>query len=293
MKDTSDAFGQFFLPCLHQGDVDQQDHPKMMIQVHVETKPKQVLRELETVGLATSGIPSFLGGHWTLQDFAYWRRDQATREKRHCSAQRPSCLTTTLLSSCLSGSSIDMPSSHNVSLMEAGPSVGYSSSAGIACVRTPAPAAVGLVLACKKLAELATTATPSISGGAAAGADATTKTATTKRRSDGSSDKSIVHDESEQDIDNKNSSSNCHKLVNKRRIVNMISSRKKRETQRERFRLLKDESAELVQENKRLHKEQASLQAIIEDAEKALRSACTRYGSSTNSNIAGDCGFLS
>ncbi|KAL7564836.1 hypothetical protein ACA910_001583 [Epithemia clementina (nom. ined.)] len=61
-----------------------------------------------------------------------------------------------------------------------------------------------------------------------------------------------------------------HEKVAKRRMGNLISSRRKRERQREHIRLLKEESSHLTSEHERLLREQTRLQALHREIQEQL-----------------------
>ncbi|KAL7560250.1 hypothetical protein ACA910_015470 [Epithemia clementina (nom. ined.)] len=253
MAATTNAFGQHFVGPEYQH----------LLQVHIETTPKQVLKELMAAGLTKQGIPTCLGGDWTLQDFSVWCRTRSIRERsKSCTIMTTttngttSRTTTTAATSIMAfakaaassaGSSTSCDSSH--------PAVSYyypETAAAAATFGGTSPLLLATNTTGHNITPSIASATSSTETQAEVGWIAAAATAAAAVRA---ATPPSVPEESE------------HDKTNKRRMANLISSRRKRERQHERVRLLQQESSELVQEHERLRLEQDQLQALLRQAE--------------------------
>ncbi|KAL7580641.1 hypothetical protein ACA910_002155 [Epithemia clementina (nom. ined.)] len=292
----------------------------MEVQVHVETKPKQILQELSSSSqgggvLTPRGIPLSLGGEWKLEDFSLWCQERMMWERskhmnRWAAAMEASLLVSTdaedeaakerrgpaqappqndhskpLLSwaSPRSSSSSTSPSPATMAAALAmgavagapGVHVAQSTECAGALARRivfhhavlvlalPPPAAVGNASIMDAVAAPTRPPPKATAGGDTAANTRTLRTTTTTAAAGPDPRTMAALEEEEEERESEE-----ERIMAKRRIANLISSRRKRERQRERVRLLQEESCHLAHENQRLQTEQTRLLALWNQAKQ-------------------------
>ncbi|KAL7580614.1 hypothetical protein ACA910_002131 [Epithemia clementina (nom. ined.)] len=223
------------------------------VQIHMETRPKRVLNELLAAGLTTRGIPLFLGGGWTQRDFSYdWCRERMVWERAKEVPQHAAAAAATEIRPSPSSGFIppDFPGGTPYQMRGLIAPSGFLNGEGI----ISAAEAVGGNTSHAAGRAHATGRSTGVLEHVQVGTGAPATAATALERSSTPPDLR----ESEEE-----------KLA-KKRMGNLISSRRKRERHREHLRLLQEESTRLTELNRNFISEQERLEGLIQVAEEVL-----------------------
>ncbi|KAL7563550.1 hypothetical protein ACA910_002217 [Epithemia clementina (nom. ined.)] len=228
------------------------------IKIHVESQPNQILRELLDLGWTKHGVPFFLGGEWKFEDFSDWCEERIEWEQVHY--KKP--LMTLSQQGC----------PKNGSSGGAGETNGDSSNGGVVVVawskfnRRNVPATVSSTSASESVT------TSSSTNGAAANASQGSVPPVIVGPSNSPTTpadcKTIVAAASSTTDKTKRPALTKEERIAKRKMADMLYSRRKREREHVREQQLKEQSTRLSQEKYVLLVEQQRLHRLLQQAQE-------------------------
>ncbi|KAL7562709.1 hypothetical protein ACA910_016282 [Epithemia clementina (nom. ined.)] len=232
------------------------------IKIHVESQPNQILRELLDLGWTKHGVPFFLGGEWKFEDFSDWCEERIEWEQVHYKKQ----LMTLSQQGC----------PKNGGSGGAGETNGDSSNGGVVVVawskfnRRNVPATVSSTSASKSV-------TSSSTNGAAANASQGSVPPVIVGPSNSPTTpadcKTVVAAASSTTDKTKRPALTKEERVAKRKMADMLYSRRKREREHVREQQLKEQSTRLSQEKEVLLVEQQRLHRLLQQAQEYVSSS--------------------
>ncbi|KAL7557106.1 hypothetical protein ACA910_002355 [Epithemia clementina (nom. ined.)] len=261
--------------------------PQVPLKIHslVESEPQKILKDLLALGLTKPGVPYFVGGEWKFEDFSDWCEQQITLEQEQNKNQsredtspdagshrssKKKATTPVVAWSKFNRCNVAIPTASSQGNTASGQTRSVNSTRHAGRLELGGGTGVATDAVGDNNAGFISSLAQQQEGLSQQRRSQTTGHKQTKPPAHQHSSVYAVGQVQDHDAQQRLGAVTAEERVAKRKVADMLYSRRKREREQVKIQQLKDQSAYLVQENELLVVEQDRLQKLLLEAEDCV-----------------------